>query len=297
MKPKEGIAEEFLEPSFLQKLEYLDIVAKKIFLGEMEAGKSGGKRGPGTQFHDYRNYSYGDDLRYLDWNIYGRLDELFIKEFEVEERIHLNLILDTSASMSFGSPPKIEVGKKLAAALGFIGLSNFDRVNLLAIPSRDEMVSFQGKKQVFPFFERLSSLRCAQEAHFFPSIRDAVTHLRSKGLVAILSDFYDPSGYQKVLRFLIYRRFQVFCLHLWDPLEVDPPFRGMAKLRDLETGRTRLLRITPSARLRYIESFQRFCRHLKGLCREEGIGYISIPTGVPFDFTLISLLRRGGLLR
>src|SRR5919107_6118827 len=117
-----------LDPQFLAKLEQLELVSRKIFLGLMKGERRSKRKGQSVEFADYRNYVKGDDLRFLDWNLYARLDRLFLRLFMEEEDLHLYLLIDNSLSMDFGSPSKLRYAKQVAAALGFIGLVNMDRV-------------------------------------------------------------------------------------------------------------------------------------------------------------------------
>src|SRR6476620_8291937 len=119
-----------LDPEFLHKLEQLELVSRKIFVGRMKGERKSKRRGSSVEFADHRNYSVGDDLRHIDWNVYGRLDKLFLKLFLEEEDLHVYSLLDTSLSMDFGDPTKLHYGKQVAAALAFIGLVNHDRIIL-----------------------------------------------------------------------------------------------------------------------------------------------------------------------
>src|SRR5215471_3262325 len=119
-----------LDPEFLHKLEQLELVSRKIFVGRMKGERKSRRRGSSVEFAEHRNYTVGDDLRHIDWNVYGRLDRLFLKLFLEEEDLHVYTVLDTSLSMGFGTPSKMRYGKQVAAALAFIGLVNHDRVIL-----------------------------------------------------------------------------------------------------------------------------------------------------------------------
>src|SRR2546426_1264682 len=117
-----------LDPQFLHRLEQLELVSRKIFLGLMKGERKSKRKGQSVEFADYRNYVIGDDLRHLDWNLYARLDKLFIRLFQEEEDLHFYVLIDNSLSMDFGTPTKLHYARQVAAALGFIGLVNMDRV-------------------------------------------------------------------------------------------------------------------------------------------------------------------------
>src|SRR5437763_12851122 len=122
-----AVATTLLEPEFLRKLEQLSIVSKKVFTGQLKGERRSAKRGTSVEFADYRNYTLGDDLRYMDWNTFARLEKLFLKLFIEEEDLHVYTLIDGSQSMAWGAPSKFDYGRKLVAALGYIGLTNFDR--------------------------------------------------------------------------------------------------------------------------------------------------------------------------
>src|SRR3954447_15010769 len=117
-----------LDPQFLARLEQLELVSRKIFLGRMKGERRSKRKGQSVEFADYRNYVVGDDLRFLDWNLYARLDRLFLRLFMEEEDLHFYVLLDNSLSMDFGTPTKLHYARQVAAALAFVGLVNMDRV-------------------------------------------------------------------------------------------------------------------------------------------------------------------------
>src|SRR3954469_5780905 len=151
-----------LDPDFLHKLEQLELVSRKIFVGRMKGGRKSKRRGSSVEFADHRNYSIGDDLRHIDWNVYGRLDKLFLKLFLEEEDLHFYTLLDTSLSMDFGEPTKLHYGKQVAAALSFIGLVNHDRVVLEPFGGDNAgggMPSVRGRSQMWRVVQYLDRLQ------------------------------------------------------------------------------------------------------------------------------------------
>src|SRR5215468_9455936 len=134
--PETGIQAPLLDPQFLHRLEQLELVSRKIFLGLMKGERKSKRKGQSVEFADYKNYVIGDDLRHLDWNLYARLDRLFIRLFMEEEDLHFYVLIDNSLSMDFGNPSKLHYARQMAAALGFIGLVNMDRVVVEAFDDR-----------------------------------------------------------------------------------------------------------------------------------------------------------------
>src|ERR687895_2124778 len=113
-----------LDPAFMARLDQLDVMSRKLLAGKMKGERRSKRKGQSVEFADYRNYTVGDDLRFLDWNLYARLDRLFIRLFMEEEDLHVYILIDNSLSMDFGTPTKLHYARQLAAALGFIGLVN-----------------------------------------------------------------------------------------------------------------------------------------------------------------------------
>src|SRR5437764_1567512 len=139
-----------LAPEFLHRLEQLELVSRKIFAGKMKGERLSRRKGQSVEFADYRNYVVGDDLRFLDWNLFARLDRLFIRLFLEEEDLHVYLLIDNSLSMDFGTPSKLHFAKQVAGALGFVGLVNSDRVVVEAFNDRlsEGMRPIRGRKSV-----------------------------------------------------------------------------------------------------------------------------------------------------
>src|SRR5579862_6367155 len=149
-----------LEPQFLHQLEQLELVTRKIFLGRMKGERRSKRKGQSVEFADYRNYVKGDDLRHLDWNLYARLDRLFIRLFQEEEDLHFYVLIDNSLSMDFGSPTKLHYARQVAAALAFIGLCNMDRVVIEAFNDKltQSLPAVRGRKslcRVLDFLQKL----------------------------------------------------------------------------------------------------------------------------------------------
>src|SRR5436190_20861269 len=152
-----------LDPDFLHRLEQLELVSRKIFLGRMKGERRSKRRGQSVEFADYRNYVVGDDLRFLDWNLYARLDRLFIRLFMEEEDLHFYVLIDNSLSMDFGKPSKLHFAKQVAAALAFVGLVNLDRVVVEAFNERltQSLPAVRGRKSLWRVLDFLQKIEPA----------------------------------------------------------------------------------------------------------------------------------------
>src|SRR3954453_21522183 len=191
-----------LDPEFLHKLEQLELVSKKIFVGRMKGERKSKRRGSSVEFADHRQYSVGDDLRHIDWNVYGRLDRLFPKLFPEEEDLHFYTLLDTSLSMDFGEPTKLHYGKQVAAALAFIGLVNHDRVILdtFSTSLTTGLASIRGRSQMWRVVQHLENLQASGSSDLTATARAFAVKHAGKGVVVVISDFMDKNGYETALR-------------------------------------------------------------------------------------------------
>src|SRR3954447_23433771 len=179
-----------LDPQFLARLEQLELVSRKIFLGLMKGERRSKRKGQSVEFADYRNYVKGDDLRFLDWNLYARLDRLFIRLFMEEEDLHLYLLVDNSLSMHFGSPTKLHYARQVAAALAFVGLVNMDRVLIEAFNDRltQTMPAARGRRSLWRVFDFLNKVEPAGPSDMAKALRSFSIKCSGKGIVVVLSD-------------------------------------------------------------------------------------------------------------
>src|SRR3954453_8468898 len=162
-----------LDPQFLARLEQLELVSKKIFMGRMKGERRSKRKGQSVEFADYRNYVVGDDLRHLDWNLYARLDKLFLRLFMEEEDLHFYVLIDNSLSMDFGSPTKLQFAEQVAAALGFIGLVNMDRVVVEAFNDRltQSLPAVRGRKSLWRLIDFLNKIEPAGPSDLTNALR------------------------------------------------------------------------------------------------------------------------------
>jgi uncharacterized protein (DUF58 family) len=288
--------DDFADEEFLKTLAYLDLTAGQIRAGVRRGERRTKQKGSGTLFREHRVYSVGDDLRYVDWNVYGRLETLFVKEFEVEEAANVYLLLDRSRSMDFGEPKKIAFARRVAAALGYIGLSHLDRVEVVPVPLAEPR-AFAGKAQAPGLFHHLASLEPEGETDLFATVTRVMGGASRGGVVMLVSDLLDPKGYRRAVDFLLSRRYRVFIVQVFAEEEAEPPMRGALKLVDSETGRVRPVQVTEKVAARYREAFERFLRQARNFARKKEIGYARFRSDVPFGRAVLSVLKTGGVVR
>src|ERR1700745_4026658 len=203
-----------LEADFLARLEQLELVSRKIFLGRMKGERRSKRKGQSVEFADYRNYVVGDDLRFLDWNLFARLDRLFLRLFMEEEDLHVSLLIDNSLSMDFGTPTKLHYAKQVAAALGFIGLVNLDRVVVEVFNDRltQTMPAARGRRSLWRLLDFLPKVEPAGPSDLRQALRTFSLKSSGKGIVVLLSDLMDKGGYEDALRYIIARQMDIYII-------------------------------------------------------------------------------------
>ena len=226
------------DEAFLRQLERLLVLMRSPVRGGLKGGRRSVKRGQSVEFADYRDYALGDDLRQLDWNVYARLERLFVKLFIEEEDVTVTLLVDASASMTAGHPPKLLFAKRAAAALGYIGLASEDRVTVSALTGRTSRrrAAMRGSGRIFRLLSDLSAIEPSDgPTDLLVAARHAAAQLHGKGVVILLSDLLDPAA-DRVIRELAATGSELIVLHVLSPEELDPKLEGDLRLVDVETG-------------------------------------------------------------
>jgi len=287
------------DQAFLERLEYLNLVAKKILAGILRADRKSNRKGSSAEFADYRPYVAGDDIRRVDWHLFGRLEEVFLKLYREEENLHFTILLDVSSSMDRGVHHKLNFASKVAAALAYIGLSNMDAVNLLPFHGRIDQGLFaqKGRGKIFSVFERLRTVTPGGATSFATAMKEFVTREKRRGVVVVISDFYDLDGFQQGLKYLKYPRHDVYAIHVIDEEDDAPPVRGDLRLVDSETGESREIVVTDDLIARYHEALEKLRDSVERFCIRNEMGYARTGSAVAFDDLVMRILRRGGLLQ
>ena len=289
-----------LDPAFLKKLEALSLASRRILAGQTKGERRSNKRGSSIEFADFREYALGDDLRYVDWKAYGRLEKLFLKLFVEEEDLSIHLLIDTSQSMDFGSPlTKAEYARRLAAALGYVALSEYDRVLLASLGEGlgERLPPLRGKPGIFPFFQYLETkLPTGGGTRLGEALAQYATRAKGGGIAVVISDFFDET-HVKGIQALLSRRFQVVLLHVLDPEELAPTLTGDLRLLDSETGAAREVSLSPALLAQYDAGLKTFCDGLQALANRYGMDYVRSSTALPFEDVVLKSLRGGGLVR
>lgn len=293
-----------LSPALLQRLERLELVSRKIFKGRMKGERISRRKGQSVEFADFRNYVPGDDLRLIDWNLYARLDQLFLKLFQEEEDLHFYALIDTSASMNFGTPNKLRVAKQLAAALGYVGLCRGDRVSVQALgPAGRAAPVIRSRGGLWKLLKYLDNVTPAanhdalSNISLHEGVKDFVLRGVSTGVVVLITDLMDKSGYESALRMLIGRQMDVFVLHVLSQEELDPPLRGDRRLIDVEDGDAAEITVNQYVIDRYQETLKAFLHQARQYCARRSIMHILVPTDTPIETVMTKYLRSRGVVR
>jgi uncharacterized protein (DUF58 family) len=287
------------DSAFLKKLEYLSLVSRRVFRGQILAQRRTLQMGGGIEFADHRGYNPGDDFRYLDWNLYARHDALLLKRFQEEEDLHVYLLLDCSASMGAGAGAKFDLARQLTAALAYIALADLDRVAVVAFGGQivADFPLTRGKGRILTLLRFLEDLQSQSTATDLTRAAGAFVHRSQRqGLVLVVSDLFDPRGYRAGLDLLRYRRYETHLIHVYDPGEADPGLLGDVELVDIETGAGRKVTVTERARRQHRRLFAEFLETAQHYCRAYSLGYTLASTEVAFDELVLQMMRRAGAL-
>lgn len=291
-------ASELLSPALLARLDRLELVSRKVFRGRMKGERRSKRKGQSVEFADFRNYVAGDDLRLIDWNLYARLDQLFLKLFLEEEDLHFFALVDASESMNFGSPTKLHVAKQLAAALGYVGMCRADRVSVSVLgPQGRRAPVLRGRASLWKMLSYLDSVGPGENVSLHEGVRDFSLRTSGTGVAVLISDLMDKSGYESALRMLIGRRMDVFVMHVLSPEEIDPPLRGDRKLIDVEDGDEAEVTINAQVLEKYRETVASFIGSIKQFCNRRSIIYVPVRTDTPVETIVTQYLRERGVVR
>lgn len=289
---------ELFDEAFLRRLESLVIVARRTVDGKTRAERRSRKVGAGMELADTREYAPGDDFRAIDWNLYGRTERLHVRLFEEEEDLSVYVVLDVSASMSAGEPPKLVHGKRLAAALAYVSLAALDRVSITTFGDAvvDRLPPLRGKGRIFRVLDFLRKTAPAARTDLAAAMRAFVAQNKRRGVVLLVSDLYDPRGFEEGIDALRFARFEPRVLHLVDPRDAAPALHGDVVLVDRETGERREVTVTDAVLRRYREAHQRYLHRITTFAGDKQVPLVSIRTDEPWDEAMLGLLRRGGIV-
>ncbi len=297
--PKVEIDDDLFDDDFQRKLDYLALVSRKVFTGRMRAERKTKKSGSGIEFADHREYQPGDDFRYLDWNVYQRFGRLLVRLFEEEEDLSIYFIVDASDSMKFGDGAKLKQAKRIAAALAYVGLANLDRVCIVSTTDKvlDRMQETRGKARIFKVFRFLRELQPEGQTDLRAALKTFVAQHKKRGLVVLISDLYDPQGFEEGINVLRYNKYDPFVIHVTDTREKKPDLFGDVLLYDCETGDEREVTVTRGILDRFAEIHDEYVHEIERFCASRQVPYTQADVSQPFDELILRVFRRGGFLK
>jgi len=293
-----GPLERRFDDRFLRRLESLALTVRRTTAGRSHGMRRSRRIGAGLEFADHRDYAPGDDLRYLDWNLYGRLERRALRLYEEDEDLAIDVLVDASASMGLGRPPKLDLALQIGAALAYVGLSNLDRVAVTAIGDAGAGTPpARGKGRILPILRALDGVRAAGRMPLREAVRGFLARRggRRRGLCVLISDFYDPNGARAALELVRRHRLQAIAVQISAPDELAPALRGDVQLFDVETGAARELTVSPRALADYARRHAGLLRDLVGYCREHALPCFTLTSDQPFDGVVLRMFRTGGL--
>jgi len=294
--------EDLLQPSLVAALDRLDLMSQKMLQGRMQGERRSRRRGQGMDFADFRPYAAGDDLRFVDWNIYGRLDRLFMKMFLEEEDLGLVVAIDASASMDTGDPNKFDVARRIAMALGYVGLVNQHRVTLAVLQEgrADRLSSLRGRRRAADAASWLISQKAFGTSGFDSACRALASARLGRGMVIVIGDYLLREGYESGLRCLASRGWDVFALQILSPEEMDPRKNNQnldVRLVDLENKSEVEITLNSTVVREHQRRLETFNTTLRETCLRLGVRQMTIDSAVDYQKFLVETLRKQGLLK
>lgn len=299
-----------LTPEFMRQLDRLDVRSRKMLRGTVQGERRSKKRGASVEFADYRNYVVGDDLRRIDWNLYARLDKLFLRLFMEEEDLSVSLVIDTTASMNYGDPNKLIYAKQMVAAIGYIALTHYNRLNLFSFTDTvtGQATGLRGRRPIPRMVDWLNQQDAAPPARGgetsgggnLAAVCKKLAMLNQRpGVVVLVSDFFDKGDLSAALRYLAGDRYDGYAIQLLSPQEVDPTKGGVVgdlKLTDMEDGDLAEVSVSKALLDKYQANLQSYCQHVRDTCTKRGLSYMTATTDLPVELVVLKYLRERGLL-
>ena len=296
-------ARRWIQPTVLSRLGNLELLARAVVDGLLTGLHRSPHFGFSQEFAEYRAYNEGDDLRFVDWNVYARTDKTYIKRFRGDTNTSLTLLLDASGSMAFGSQSldqgnaaqtdvdkltKFDYARYLVASLAYLANKQHDAVGLVVFDNAVKtVIPPSSRPDTLPrIFSALENAQASAETNIADALDSLHTLSAKRGLVAVVSDFYtDPEKLASTLQPLVHRQQDMVMFHLLDPVEMNPQFKEVVSLSDLETGER--TDVDPQwMESTYRERIQQHCDALESSTLRSGVDYRRIVTDEPLDDTL-----------
>ena len=303
-----------LNADILRRLEQMQLIAARRAKSTAKGERKSRARGQSVEFADYRSYVPGDDLRYLDWALFGRLDKLFVRLYEEERELPVVIFLDGSESMTFGMPRKFDFARQIAAAVGYIALCGFDRVSIRVFPALGEggnsavdgtapqsiarraLQSVRGKRSALGYLTNLQALEAGGVGDLASALKRGTGEIKQTGAVLVISDFLDPAGYETGLAAMVARGFHVTAIQVLAPAELSPSIHGDLKLIDSETGAVQEVSFGKYRLAAYQKAVAGYIRQWEAFCKARGIRSLTVSSGTSLSDVVLRQMRTSRLL-
>jgi uncharacterized protein (DUF58 family) len=291
--------EPLFDARFLRKLDRLELQTARILGGQIKGERRSKRKGISIDFADYRHYVRGDDLRFIDWNIYGRLDRLFIKLFYEEQDLQCRILLDTSRSMDFGEPNKFDFARRLAASIAYVGLHGSDQIGITCFNQGTTEVfrPSRGRHHVKRMLDFLVKLEPDRATSLYKMVREFTQRVRGRCVVVLISDFLDPAGFEGAMRYLLRDTIDVFAVQVLAPQEIEPDLGGHIELHDLETDHKVELTVNKRLKEIYMRNVEAFCASIRNYCTKYGMHYSLARSDAAIEEMMMKRLRANGLIK
>jgi len=277
--------EPLLGPSFIRELEVLrrrlEIRARSGAGGEHLARR----RGSSAEFQEHRAYAPGDDMRRIDWAAYARTGEPVLKLFRAEEDVIARIVCDTSASLGFGEPPKLDAARRLAAAVGYMALARSERAQLFVAGEgiAREAAPSRGRGGLAGLVRALERMEATGGTDLGRAVDGVVQRSGRPGMLVAISDFFDPGPVTAALARAVKAGHDVALVQVVAPEEIEPSFEGDWTLEDAETGALVEVTMDPAAIEAYVLRFAGLCEELRAFARRHGATYVRARTDEPLE--------------
>ncbi len=284
-----------LDAAFLSELEALrrrlEIHARSGAAGDQSARRKGGS----AEFQDHRAYTPGDDLRRVDWAAYARTGEPVVKLFRTEEDVVMRVMIDTSLSMAHGNPPKFDVARRMAAALGYMALASSQRAQVAAVSNRIDQMGRGGRGRggLAPYLRSLEDLQTRGETNLAKAIDELVGRSYRPGMITLISDFLDPGPVTAALSRAKAAGHDLAVVQVATPDEIEPTHEGDWTLEDAETGQTVDVTMDAGAVEAYVLRFAGLCEELRAFARKHGAIYVRLRTDESLEPAVRRFVARG----
>jgi uncharacterized protein (DUF58 family) len=284
------------EEGFLESLDRLQIVSRRAFAGQNRADRLSHKRAHGLEFADHRAYAAGDDFRHIDWNASKRLSRLLLRLFNEEQDLPVYLFVDASASMA--AHGKFDQARRIAGALCYVGLAQYDRVTLVPFGAtlEREIATGRGKGRIYRIFDQLERADTHGATSLYDSFKEFAARPRPRGVAVIISDFLDPAGFERGLLLLSHLGHDVFVVHVTAAADRECSGLGDMRFVDAETGEGQDVDLTPALAAAYARAWDEHTAELETLCERYRLAYVHADASQSIEDVMLRTFRLGGFL-